>query len=122
MQRKLAVLRSIAWLQRRTLDLLYKIKVRSVIDYTLPVYWHTLRVEEKNRFEQFQYKSAKIVTGALHHTSKEKVNIELEWESIEVRANVLGLTPFHKTLIGQQIKEDSFLFKGEIKIKIKSKI
>ena len=71
-QNKLAVLRSIAGLQRRTLDLLYKIQVRSIIDNALPVYWHTLRVSEKNRFEQLQYKSAKIVTGALHLTSREK--------------------------------------------------
>ena len=89
-------------MQRRTLDLLYKIQVRSVIDYALPVYGHTLWVVEKNWFEQLQSKSAKIVTGALHHTSKEKVNIELGWESIEVRANVLRLTLFHKTRIGQQ--------------------
>ena len=83
-QRKLAVLRSIACLQRRTLDLLYKIQVRSVIDYALPVYWHTLRVAEQNCFEQLQYKSAKIVTGALHLTSKEKLNLELGWDQLQL--------------------------------------
>ena len=79
-----------------------KIQVRSIIDYALPVYWHTLRVAEKNRFEQLQYKSAKIVTGALHLTSKDKLNLELGWESIETRANILGITLFHKTLLGNQ--------------------
>ena len=49
-----------------------------------------------------QYKSAKIVTGALHLTSREKLNLELGWESIDVRADILGLTLFHKTLLGQQ--------------------
>ena len=57
--RKLSVLRSIKFIQRRTLDLLYKITIRSVIDYALPVYWHTLKVSEKNRLEQIQYKKWK---------------------------------------------------------------
>ena len=35
--RKLSVLRSVKLLSRQTLDLLYKITVRSVIDYALPV-------------------------------------------------------------------------------------
>ena len=95
-------MRTISCLQRCTLDLLYKIQVRSVLDYALPVYWHTLRVSEKDRYEQIQYKLAKLVTGALHLTSKEKVNVELGWESISVRADILGLSLFHKTLQGYQ--------------------
>ena len=98
--RKLAVLRSIRFIQRRTLDLLYKITVRTIIDYCLPVYWHTLKVSEKNRLEQIQYRSAKLVTGALKFTSKERLNIELGYESIEKRADILGLSLFHKTLLG----------------------
>ena len=100
--RKLAVLRSIKFIQRRTLDLLYKITIRSIIDYCLPVYWHTLKVSEKNLLEQIQYKSAKLVTGALKFTSKERLNIELGYESIEKRADILGLSLFHKTLLGLQ--------------------
>ena len=96
--RKLAVLRSIKFIQRRTLDLLYKITIRSIIDYCLPVYWHTLKVSEKNRPEQIQYKSAKLVTGALKFTSKERLGIELGYESIAKRADILGLSLFHKTL------------------------
>ena len=36
--RKLAVLRSVKLLSRQTLDMLYKLTVRSLIDYALPVY------------------------------------------------------------------------------------
>ena len=100
--RKLAVLRSIKYIQRRTLDLLYKITIRSVIDYALPVYWHTLKASEQNRLEQIQYKSGKLVLGALHYTSREKVNVELGLESIAIRADIMGLSIFHKTLLGYQ--------------------
>ena len=36
--RKLSVLRSVKLLDRKTLDLLYKVTVRSLIDYALPIY------------------------------------------------------------------------------------
>ena len=68
--RKLSVLRSVKLLSRQTLDILYKITVRSVIDYALPVYLKTLKQTEIMRLEQIQYKAAKLVTGALHLTSK----------------------------------------------------
>ena len=64
--RKLSVLRSIKLLSRQTLDLLYKITVRSVIDYGLPVYFKTLTQTEISRLEQIQYRAAKLVSGALH--------------------------------------------------------
>ena len=72
--RKLAVLRSVKLLSRPTLDLLYKITVRSVIDYALPVYFKTLRQTELSRLENLQYRAAKIVTGALHLSSREKLS------------------------------------------------
>jgi hypothetical protein len=63
--RKLSVLRSVKLLSRQTLDLLYKITVRSVIDYGLPIYFKTLKQTEMARLENIQYRAAKIVTGAL---------------------------------------------------------
>ena len=48
------------------------------------------------RLEKLQYRAAKLVTGALHFSSKEKLNSELGWESIQCRANMLGLNIFHK--------------------------
>ena len=41
--RKLAVLRNVKFLKRNTLDMLYKITVRSVIDYALPIYANNLK-------------------------------------------------------------------------------
>ena len=87
---------SVKLLSRQTLDLLYKITVRSVIDYALPVYFKTLKQTEMSRLENLQYRAAKIVTGAYHYTSREKLNTELGWETIEKRADILGLNIFQK--------------------------
>ena len=97
---KLAVLRQAKYLQRQTLDILFKLTIRSVIDYGLPIHYHTLKLTDKNRLEQIQYRAAKLVTGALHLTSKEKLNAELGWETIATRADTLGLGIFFKTLVG----------------------
>ena len=78
------------------MDLLYKITVRSVIDYALPVYFKTLKQTEISRLENIQYRAAKVVTGAFHYTSREKLNIELGWETIEKRSDLLSLNIFHK--------------------------
>ena len=94
--RKLAVLRNIKMLKRQTLDILYKLVVRSVIDYGLPIYGNNLKQTELARLERLQYRAAKLVTGALHFTSREKLNVELGWESIKKRTNFLGLSLFHK--------------------------
>ena len=67
--RKLFVLRSIKMLQRQTLDILFKVTVRSVMDYALPLYGNTLKQSELARLEQLQYRGAKLVSGALHLTS-----------------------------------------------------
>ena len=37
-----------------------------------------------------------MVTGALHHTSREKLKEELGWENFKTRINFLGLCFFHK--------------------------
>ena len=92
----MSVLRSVKQLSRSTLDLLYKLTVRSIIDYCMPVYFGNLRVTEINRLEQIQYRAAKLVTGALKYTSKIKLFIELGWESLQTRYDCLGLGLFHK--------------------------
>ena len=51
--KKLSVLRNVKFLKRNTLDLLYKITVRSVIDYALPVYANNLKLTELARFGPF---------------------------------------------------------------------
>ena len=93
---KLAVLRRIKFLDRKSLDLLYKVIIRSIIDYALPIYANTLKMDEIARLERIQYQAAKLVTGALHFTSKDKLNTELGWESIKKRIDFLGLCLFQK--------------------------
>ena len=53
--------------------MLYKVMVRSVIDFALPVYYHSLKMSDKNRLEQVQYKGAKLATGALHGSGSGKI-------------------------------------------------
>ena len=98
--RKLSVLRSVKYLSRKTLDLLYKVTVRSLIDYALPVYGNNLKFTDINRLEQLQYRAAKLVVGALPYTSREKLNRELGWETIKKRIDYLGLSIFHKIHVG----------------------
>ena len=94
--KKLSVLRHVKLLKRNTLDLLYKITVRSVIDYALPVYANNLRLTELARLDRIQYRAAKLVTGALHFSSREKLNVELGWEDFQTRVKFLCLSLFHK--------------------------
>ena len=83
-------------LNRKTLDLLYKVTIRYFIDYALPIYANTLKQTEIARLERLQYRAAKVVTGALHFSSRDKLNVELGWETIQKRIEFLGLSLFHK--------------------------
>ena len=94
--RKLSVLRRVKLLSRHTLDILYKLTIRSTIDYALPVYYNSLKVTEKAKLDKVQYNAAKLVSGALHLTNASKLNNELSWETIQTRAEFLGLSIFHK--------------------------
>ena len=94
--RKLSVLRSVRQLSRKTLDLLYKLTVRSLIDYSLPLFANNLKMTEIKRLENLQYRAAKVVTGALNSTSRKRLFEELGWETIADRTKFLGLCIFHK--------------------------
>ena len=98
--RKLAVLRSVRYLKRSTLDLLYKVCVRSTVEYGLVLYWHSLKQTEAARIRQIQYRGARIVTGALPFSSQAKLESDIAWESTDNRAKFLGLTIFHKIHLG----------------------
>ena len=93
---KLAVLRSVKFLDRATLDLLYKLTVRSVLEYGMIVYYHSLKPVQVKKLSQVQYRAAKLCTGALHFSSQLKLEQDLAWESLDTRADFLGLTAFHK--------------------------
>ena len=89
-------MKSVKDLSRKTLDLLCKIIVRSLIDYSLPLFANNLKLTEIKRLENLQYRAARVVTGALNFTSKERLFIELGWETIGDRSKLLGLCFFHK--------------------------
>jgi len=93
---RLGILRKNYMLQRQTLDILYKLTVRSIFDYALPVYFNSLKITEKDRLDRIQYRAAKLVTGTLNYTNKSKLYQELGWETVQARADYLGLTLFHK--------------------------
>ena len=99
--RKLAVLRRVKYLKRHTLDLLYKITVRSIIDYGLVLYYYNCTDKEKARYDRIQYNAARLVSSTHNYTSKEKLFSELGWESIENRAYILGICMFHKIVKGE---------------------
>ena len=52
--KKLAVLRNVKYLKINTLDLPHKITVYSCIDYSLPVYYQSLRLSEKATLNKIQ--------------------------------------------------------------------
>ena len=93
---KLSVLRSIKYLSRPVLDILYKQQIRSIIDYGMAVYYGTLKQTDIAVLDRIQYRSAKVVTGALHFTSRIKLDNDLGWESLSTRYEFLGLSLFHK--------------------------
>ena len=78
------------------MDILYKLTVRSVLDYGLPVYYNSLKQTEKVRLENLQYRAAKVVTGTFKFSSQQKLYIELGWETIQMRSDILGLNIFQK--------------------------
>ena len=65
------------------------------------MYYHSLTVKEKALLEKVQYTAGKLVTGALHLTSKLKLEEELGWETIQSRADILGYSIFHKINKGE---------------------
>ena len=66
----------------------------------MPVYFGNLKMTEKKRLDQIQYRAAKLVTGSLLYTSQLKLNIELGWETLQTRFDCLGLGLFHKIHLG----------------------
>ena len=63
--------------------MLYKVTVRSVIDYGLPLYFNNLNQKEILKLNQIQYRAAKIVTGALHLSGQSELEEDLGWESLK---------------------------------------
>ena len=83
-------------LSRRTLDIMFKMHVRSCIDYCIQVFGPSLNATQIDKLDKLQYRAARIATMALKFTSKQKLFIDLGWESIEKRIEYLSLCLFHK--------------------------
>ena len=60
------------------------------------LYYQSCTDKEKAKYDKIQYNAARLVTGTLPYTSKEKLFVELGWETIEDRAYILGICLFHK--------------------------
>ena len=86
-------------LDRSTLERLYFAFVRSKLEYA-SIVWDNCTEAQKEQIEQVQYRAAKIVSGAIHRTSKELVYKELGWHTLSERRQVQRLKVFHKMVNG----------------------
>ena len=74
----------------------------STVEYGLVLYWHSLKQTEAARIHQIQYCGARIVTGALPFTNQSKLESNQDLETVDNSAKFLGLTIFHKYILGSQ--------------------
>ena len=93
---KLSIMWSVKDLSRQCLDILYKLHVRSSIDYAISVFGPSLTNSQIQTLDNLNYRAARLVTGALKFTSSEKLLNELGWESTRKRIDYLCLTQFYK--------------------------
>ena len=87
-------------LDRTTLERLYFAFVRSKLEYAACV-WDNCPDDLSEIVERVQYRAAKIVSGAIHRTSKELVYHELGWDSLKERRKNIRLKTMYKTLHGE---------------------
>ena len=67
-----------------------------MIDYGLVLFYGGLNQSDIAKLDRIQYKSAKVVTGALQFTIRIKLDEDLGWESPAEKYELLGLSLFHK--------------------------
>ena len=82
---------------RNTLNMLYKMHVRSHLDYG-DVIFHDQLSSSTNILEKLQYKAALIVSGCWKGTNKLKLYTELGWESLFNRRHCRRLCFYYKIL------------------------
>ena len=83
-------------LSRQCLDVLYKLHIRSSIDYAITVFGPSLNAMQIKKLDNLNYRAARIVTGAQKSTSSAKLLNELGWETTINRIEYLCLTQFYK--------------------------
>ena len=95
-----------SYLPSKSLDQIYKIRIRPHLDYCDVIY-HIPALEnafnsdiklnyQMNTLESLQYQAALAVTGAWKGTNRGKIYEELGWESLHNRRMFRRLTHFTK--------------------------
>ena len=95
---KLSIMWQVKELSRQCLDVLYKLHVRSSIDYAITVFGPSLNASQIKILDNLNYRAARLVTGAQKYTSSEKLLNELGWENTTKRIEYLCLTQFYKII------------------------
>ena len=97
---KLSIIQRVKDLSRKTLDIMFKLHVRSIIDYCLPVFGPSLTKKQISKLNKIQYRAARITAQVPKCASASKLYSDLGWETIENRIKFLSLTLFQKIHTG----------------------
>ena len=99
--KKLDVLRGLAWtLDRKTLEILYKSYIRSIIEYGNIIYADCCQ-SDSQKLELLQKQAIRIITGCTMSTSSANLYRESCLESLEARRKKQKLIMFYKILNNQ---------------------
>ena len=94
--KRLNILKGIKFkVDRSTLRKLYKSLVRPLMEYA-DVLWDGCTDSESDILEHVQYEAAKIVTGAMKGTSKQRLMQEIGWEDLKIRRAIHKLLLYFK--------------------------
>ena len=82
-------------INRDTLAKLYKSVIRPLMEYA-DVVWDGCSESVSDLLESVQYESAKVVTGAMRGTGRQRLLEELAWEDLKTRRSIHKLVLFFK--------------------------
>ena len=105
---KLSMIYSVRQLSRQQLDIMFKMHIRSSIDYCIQVFGNSINSTQIAKLDKLQYRAAKITTMAMKFTNREKLFDDLGWENYKTRIEYLSICLFHKIHIYEtrpQIRE-----------------
>ena len=98
--KRLGILRHVTGkVPRKTLEHLYKVPVRPCLEYGCTV-WGNCNKTQSHTLESLQNEAAHLCTGAMAHTSIEKLQNELGWPSLSLRRQYLSCVMFHSIMQG----------------------
>ena len=87
-------------LDRKSLDILYNSRIRSILDYGCILY-DNCTIAEAEKLENIQIQAARIVTGCFKGTSVTNMYNDLAWEPLTVRRKKQKLIKFHDITFGR---------------------